>query len=64
MGWIIATGMATLAWIAVWRSGRAPRGALQIVAAALLLALAGYGWQGNPGMPGKPVPTPSGQPPR
>ena len=35
-----------------------PRPALEIIGAALLLAIAGYGWQGSPGMPGKPVSAP------
>ncbi len=55
MGWIIALLFSTLAWIALWRSGQVPRPALEIIAAALLLAMAGYGWQGSPGMAGKPV---------
>ncbi len=55
MGWLFALGFAAIGWVILWRSGRVPRPALQIVAAALLLALAGYGWQGSPGMPGKPV---------
>lgn len=55
MGWVVAVLMAVLSWIGLWRSGRVPRIALEIVGAALLLALAGYGWQGSPGMPGKPV---------
>ena len=55
MGWLFAIGLAALAWTLLWRSGRVPRAALEIVAAALLLALAGYAWQGNPGMAGKPV---------
>jgi cytochrome c-type biogenesis protein CcmH len=36
-------------------SGRLNGPALQIAGAALLLALAGYGWQGSPGMAGTPV---------
>ncbi len=59
MGWIIALTFTVLAWIALWRSGRCPRAALEIIAAALLLALAGYGWQGNPGMAGKQVAVPA-----
>ncbi len=55
MGWIIALLFSALTWIALWRSGRCSRTALEIIAAALLLALAGYGWQGSPGMAGKPV---------
>ncbi len=33
---------------------RTDKGALQFLAAALLLALAGYGWQGSPDQPGSP----------
>ncbi len=55
MGWIFALDFAALAYIALWRSGRVPRAALQIAGAALCLAIAGYAWQGSPGMPGKPV---------
>jgi cytochrome c-type biogenesis protein CcmH/NrfG len=54
MGWpiMIAAALATgagLAWFA-----RHDKGALQFLAAALLLALAGYSWQGHPGMAGAP----------
>ena len=55
MGWLFVIGFAALAWTLLWRSGRVPRAALEVAAAALLLALAGYAWQGNPGMPGNPV---------
>ena len=57
MGWFFALGFAALALIGLWASDRCPRPALLVVAAALLLALAGYGWQGNPDMAGKPVKT-------
>ena len=55
MGWVFATGFAALAYIGLWASDRCPRLALNVAAAALLLALAGYAWQGSPGMLGKPV---------
>lgn len=55
MGWVIAILLAVLTWIGLWRSGRCSIAALQIATAALLLALAGYAWQGNPGMAGRPV---------
>lgn len=58
MGWLFVIGLAVLAWLTLWRSGRAPLAALEIIGAALLLAIAGYGWQGSPGMPGKPVSAP------
>jgi cytochrome c-type biogenesis protein CcmH/NrfG len=34
--------------------GRIPRSTVELSAAALLLGLAGYAWQGNPGLPGAP----------
>lgn len=55
MGWIFALGLAALGYIGLWACGRCPRPALLLAGAALLLALAGYAWQGNPGMAGKPV---------
>jgi cytochrome c-type biogenesis protein CcmH len=55
MGWAFVIGFAAVAWIAFWRSGRCPRAALEVIGAALLLAIAGYGWLGSPDMPGKPV---------
>ncbi|UAK26349.1 tetratricopeptide repeat protein [Sphingomonas nostoxanthinifaciens] len=35
---------------------RPGRGGLELVAAALLLAMAGYAWQGSPALPGRPTP--------
>ena len=55
MGWVFALGFAALGYIGLWTSGRCPRPALHLAGAALLLALAGYGWQGSPGTAGKPV---------
>ena len=54
-GWLILIVLAgmTLAGLTLPRA--APRAALEVVIAALLLALAGYAWQGSPGMPGHPV---------
>jgi cytochrome c-type biogenesis protein CcmH/NrfG len=58
MGWILMLlfGLAVLG--ALWRFGRFDRTALQLLGAALLVAMAGYAWQGRPGLPGKPVPPP------
>jgi hypothetical protein len=55
MGWIFAIlfGVVTLA--AFWWSGRFSRQALELALAAILVALAGYAWQGSPAMPGNPV---------
>ena len=55
MGWAIALGFAALALAGLGLSRRLTLAALIITGAALLLALAGYGWQGSPGMAGTPV---------
>jgi len=57
-GWLIFLGLALIAAAALWRFARLPRGGVEIVGAALLLAVAGYAWQGSPGLPGKPTPPP------
>lgn len=54
MGWLFIIILALAAFIALWRFGRLDRGGLQFVAAGLLLALAGYAWQGRPGLAGSP----------
>ncbi len=48
MGWLIALGLAAVCFAALWRSGLCSRLALEMAAAAILIGLAGYGWQGNP----------------
>lgn len=53
-GWFIALGLVALAFLALLLIGRIPRAAREITAAALLLGLAGYAWQGNPGLAGAP----------
>ncbi|MFB0872414.1 MULTISPECIES: tetratricopeptide repeat protein [unclassified Sphingobium] len=53
-GWIIAFAGAALAFAALLFVGRIPRSAREITAAALLLGLAGYAWQGHPGIAGAP----------
>lgn len=53
-GWIIAFAGAALAFAALLFVGRTPRSAREITAAALLLGLAGYAWQGHPGLDGAP----------
>jgi lipopolysaccharide export LptBFGC system permease protein LptF len=55
MGWIFVIALALLAFFALYRSGRCSRLALEIGAAALLVGIAGYGWQGSPDMAGHPV---------
>jgi cytochrome c-type biogenesis protein CcmH/NrfG len=54
MGWLIVVLLALAAFAAVWRSARLDRAGVQLLAAALLLALAGYAWQGSPGFAGSP----------
>src|SRR3546814_6187678 len=53
-GWIIAGGLLVLVSMALVLVGRVPRSAWEITAAALLLGLAGYAWQGRPGLAGSP----------
>jgi cytochrome c-type biogenesis protein CcmH/NrfG len=53
-GWFIAFGLAALVFVALLLVGRIPRSAREISAAALLLGLAGYAWQGHPGQAGAP----------
>lgn len=55
MGWVIAAGLAALLIVALFAIGRIPRPTWEIVAAALLLGLAGYAWQGNPRLAGSSV---------
>ncbi len=53
-GWIMAVGLAIVTMLALFFVGRVPRRAREITVAALLLGLAGYAWQGNPGLAGAP----------
>lgn len=55
MGWIFAFVLAAATLAALWSTGRLSRSALELIGAALLIGLAGYGWQGSPSMPGHPV---------
>lgn len=59
MGWVIIVALALAVGIAIWRFAKFDRAALQLLAAALLLALAGYSWQGRPGLEGRPKPPPA-----
>ena len=62
MGWLWLLLLALAAFAAVWRFGRLDRAGLQLLAAALLLALAGYAWQGRPGLAGSPKPLSAREP--
>jgi hypothetical protein len=59
MGWGIALGFAVMAMGGLALSRRLTRDALMIAGAALLVALAGYAWQGSPDMAGTPVSQPT-----
>lgn len=54
MGWLALIGLTLLTGLAIGWFIRHDRGALQFLAAALLLAFAGYSWQGRPGLAGAP----------
>lgn len=53
-GWVFMVLLALAVAAALYPFARRDTGALQFLAAALLLALAGYAWQGNPAEPGSP----------
>ncbi len=57
--WLIALLFAAALLLVQWRIGRFDRGELQFLGAALLVAMAGYAWQGHPGLKGSPVPPPA-----
>ena len=61
MGWVIALLLALLTGAGLYIFVRRDPGALQFTAAALMVALAGYAWQGHPGFPGAPKPAPGRQ---
>jgi len=61
MGWIIAVALALVTGAGLFVFVRRDMGALQLAAAALLVALAGYSWQGHPGLPGAPKAAPGRQ---
>ncbi|HEX8240042.1 MAG TPA: tetratricopeptide repeat protein [Allosphingosinicella sp.] len=54
MGWLILLLLAVAAFAAVWRFAGLDRTGTQLLASALLLACAGYAWQGSPGRSGSP----------
>ena len=58
MGWAIILFMAVVVFAGLWPFVRRDKGALQFLAAALLLALAGYSLQGRPQLEGQPKPPP------
>ena len=54
MGWLILLVLALGAFAAIWRFAGLDRVGAQFLASALLLACAGYAWQGQPGLAGSP----------
>ncbi len=58
MSWILISALAVIILIGLWKVGRLDRSALQLLGAGLLLAMAGYAWQGSPGLAGRPAPPP------
>ena len=56
-GWLILVALALVAGAILWRFGGFRGPALQFLAAAMLLAMAGYAWQGRPGLGGSPAAT-------
>jgi tetratricopeptide (TPR) repeat protein len=54
-GLVIAALLALLAGLGIVVAVRTGRSGWEPVAAALLIGLAGYAWQGRPGLAGKPV---------
>ncbi len=52
--WVIAALLALGTAVGVIALGRLSRGAWELVGAALVLGLAGYAWQGSPGLAGSP----------
>jgi cytochrome c-type biogenesis protein CcmH/NrfG len=61
MGWVLMAGFAILAAAGLYWFVRRDLGAMQFLAAALLLALAGYAWQGHPTMASSPKAPPEHQ---
>ena len=61
MGWIAIILLALALLLLLWRFGGFGKAALQLLGAGLLIAMAGYSWQGRPGLAGSPVPPPARQ---
>ena len=58
MGWLWFAVIALLLMIGLWKIAKVQRQTLELTGAAVLLALAGYAWQGNPAKKGSPVAAP------
>lgn len=62
-GWLVFVALAVPCGAALWFAARPGRAALQLVAAALLVAAAGYAWQGHPALGGHPLAPAEARPP-
>lgn len=58
MGWLWFAAIAILVMLGLWKIAKVQRQTLELAGAAVLLALAGYAWQGNPGKEGSPIAAP------
>lgn len=54
MGWVLAIGLAVVAFLALVAVSKVPRGGWEAIAAALVFGLAGFAWQGRPDLAGAP----------
>jgi cytochrome c-type biogenesis protein CcmH/NrfG len=54
MGFVLFLFLALCLFAALWFIARLDRGALLFIGAGLFIALAGYAWQGRPGLAGAP----------
>lgn len=61
MGLLTLLILASAAFVAIWRVAGLDRAGAQFLASALLLACAGYAWQGSPGLGGSPKAPPQTQ---
>jgi cytochrome c-type biogenesis protein CcmH len=55
-GWVILALLAAVTLGLLILIVRPRRGAMELLAAALMVGVAGYAWQGSPALPGKPTP--------
>jgi tetratricopeptide (TPR) repeat protein len=60
-GWLVSLLLALATAAGLLVAARPARGALQLIGAAMLFGLAGYAWQGNPTMAGRPTAADAGR---
>lgn len=63
MGWAALILFALGVGVALWAIVRPGRAVAELILAALLVAVAGYAWQGSPALPGSPAPPRGDRPP-